>query len=289
MPRAAKTGRAFTLVELLVVIVVISILMALLLPALAGARRSANRLACLNNLHQIGIAIRVYADCNNGRIPFGPKAPPVMTARDFYTSTGAPTSLISLMSGQPVGLGLLLKTQLEGQGRSLFCPDSDQPISADAELAKVGLHQAQCSYYYRHASVAQPFDPPGVNVLAPTISNSTILAKIGMECRFGPWSSTPNSWFPMVSPPSASCHARITNSNGRTCCIPTATRFLSPMRMGGSTSASAIPRRCTKHSTGSWRFSSKRTWNREPACPAAVKIPAIAEIVQFLSRYFLGG
>ena len=167
MPRAAKTGRGFTLVELLVVIVVISILMALLLPALAGARHSANRLACHNNLHQIGIAIRVYADCNNGRIPFGPKAPPVMTATDFYPATGVPTSLISLMNGQPVGLGLLLKTQLEGQPRSLFCPDSDQPLSADAELAKVGLRQAQCGYYYRHASVARQFDPPGVDVLSP--------------------------------------------------------------------------------------------------------------------------
>jgi hypothetical protein len=155
------------LVELLVVIVIIAILMALLLPALSSARHSANSLACLNNLHQIGIAIRVYADCNNGRMPFGPKAPPVMTAADFYPSTGAPTSLISLMNGQPVGLGLLLKTQLEGQPRALFCPDSDQPISADAELAKVGVHQAQSSYYYRHASVAQQYDPPGVDMLSP--------------------------------------------------------------------------------------------------------------------------
>jgi prepilin-type processing-associated H-X9-DG protein len=59
-----------------------------------------------------------------------------------------------------VGLGLMLKEQLEGQARALFCPDSDQPIDADAELAKVGVQQAQSGYYYRHASVALQYDPP---------------------------------------------------------------------------------------------------------------------------------
>jgi prepilin-type N-terminal cleavage/methylation domain-containing protein len=167
MPGARQSRRALTLIELLVVIVVIAILMALLIPAVASVRGSARKLACLNNLHQIGIAIHVYADRGQGCIPFGPKAPPMMTATDFYPSTGAPTTLISLMNGKPVGLGLLLKAELEGQRRVLFCPDSDQPLEADAELAKVGVQQAQSSYYYRHASVARQFDPPGVNVLRP--------------------------------------------------------------------------------------------------------------------------
>ena len=168
MPGSTRSGRALTLIEVLVVIVVIAILMALLLPALASAWSSANRIGCLNNLHQIGIAIRLYADCNNGKIPFGPKAPPMMTALDFYPSTGAPTSLISLMNGQPVGLGLLLKDQLAGQPRMLFCPGSDQPIDASAELAKVGVQQAPSSYYYRHSSVALQYDPPGEDVLHPS-------------------------------------------------------------------------------------------------------------------------
>jgi prepilin-type N-terminal cleavage/methylation domain-containing protein/prepilin-type processing-associated H-X9-DG protein len=170
MPGITRSDRGFTLVELLVVIVILAILMALLVAGIGSARSSARRMACVNNLHEIGIAIRTYATGRNGCIPFGPKAPPMMTALDFYPSTGAPTSLISLSNGQPVGLGLLLKEELAQQPRVLFCPDSDQPMDEDAELANVGKQQAQCSYYYRHASAWWQYDaaaPPGVNVMSP--------------------------------------------------------------------------------------------------------------------------
>jgi prepilin-type processing-associated H-X9-DG protein len=91
----------------------------------------------------------------------------MMTASDFYPSTGAPTSLVSLMDGSPVGLGLLLDSELQRTPQVLFCPDSDQGVVAQAELKKIGVQQTQSSYFYRHASVAWQFDPPGVDVLSP--------------------------------------------------------------------------------------------------------------------------
>jgi len=60
---------AFTLVELLVVLAVIGILAALILPALGRAKESGKATACLSNLHQCGIALQLYVQDNNNRMP----------------------------------------------------------------------------------------------------------------------------------------------------------------------------------------------------------------------------
>ncbi len=64
-----STKKAFTLVELLVVISIISLLMAVLMPALAKARNQGKRIYCLSNLRQLGIAAVNYAVANDDYYP----------------------------------------------------------------------------------------------------------------------------------------------------------------------------------------------------------------------------
>jgi prepilin-type processing-associated H-X9-DG protein/prepilin-type N-terminal cleavage/methylation domain-containing protein len=92
--RRPHDERAFTLVELLVVIGIIALLVGILMPALNGARRQARTVACLSNLRQIGSALMMYTTQNqqflpygywDGVTPAGQSFPPAATSTDWST------------------------------------------------------------------------------------------------------------------------------------------------------------------------------------------------------------
>lgn len=112
---ASLRKSAFTLIELLVVIAIIAILAAMLLPALSKAKARALRVHCLNNLHQMQLAVQSYGGDNRDKLP------------DLSGQNGAWAWDIPWKAGES------MLSYISGKKKSFFCPGTAPGGYSDRE------------------------------------------------------------------------------------------------------------------------------------------------------------
>lgn len=120
-----KQRRAFSLIELLVVIGIIAVLMAILLPALEKARESALKVKCASNIRQVGQALVLYSNDNHGQYPrttYIPGAPLTEgtgpAATDPFATGGVQPNDVT------AAIFLLIRTQ-DALPQIFMCPYND--------------------------------------------------------------------------------------------------------------------------------------------------------------------
>jgi prepilin-type N-terminal cleavage/methylation domain-containing protein len=112
---------AFTLIELLVVIAIIAILAAMLLPALAAAKRKAQKINCVNNLKQVGIAFRIWEGDNGDKYPMSVSFA-AGGASGNLNHGGTATPPTGTTASYCPGLVFLVMSNELATAKILFCP-----------------------------------------------------------------------------------------------------------------------------------------------------------------------
>jgi len=112
LPSDGRGAPAVTLIELLVVIGILALLAAILLPVISKAKEQGRATACLSNLRQVGLALQMYTQDNNNRLP-------VMYDAPVVTDSVSPTN--------PATIDLVLAPYLDG-AQVLRCPSDDKNL-----------------------------------------------------------------------------------------------------------------------------------------------------------------
>ena len=174
--RPEGSTRGFTLIELLVVIAIISVLIALLLPAVQASREAARRCQCVNNLMQIGIALKSYENSFES-LPSGVVNPtgPIVDAPVGY-HFGWIAQILPYLDARPLHRKLDFNVGVyapeNGSARavmlkSLICPSSPGPfrMAPIGPTAPAWGDPALTSYAGCHNDIETPIDAKNNGVL----------------------------------------------------------------------------------------------------------------------------
>jgi prepilin-type N-terminal cleavage/methylation domain-containing protein len=145
MKSILKQKKAFTLIELLVVIAIIAILAAMLLPALAAAKRKAQKINCVNNLKQVGLAFRIWEGDNGDKFPMSISSQ-AGGAMEFVASYNNPTPA---NPNVPMVFGCM-SNELS-TAKVVYCPSDSVRQQGSSLFALPGNNGAftttNCSYF----------------------------------------------------------------------------------------------------------------------------------------------
>jgi prepilin-type N-terminal cleavage/methylation domain-containing protein len=136
MKRFLKQKAAFTLIELLVVIAIIAILAAMLLPALAAAKRKAQRINCVNNLKEVGLAFRVWEGDNGDQYPMAVGSAQG-GAREFVPSAST-TATVNAAPGGFVAAFLVMSNELSTPKILICTSDATHTTAATNFVPQIG-------------------------------------------------------------------------------------------------------------------------------------------------------
>jgi prepilin-type N-terminal cleavage/methylation domain-containing protein/prepilin-type processing-associated H-X9-DG protein len=172
-PRIRPSG--FTLIELLVVIAIIAVLVALLLPAVQAAREAARRVQCVNNLMQIGIAMKNYESAFE-TLPSGVVNPtgPIVDAPKGYHFNWI-VQILPYLDARPVyrrfDFNAGVYAPQNGTARAvmlnvLLCPSSSLPVrmANTGPIDSIGGEPALTSYAACHNDLEAPIDAKNTGV-----------------------------------------------------------------------------------------------------------------------------
>lgn len=137
-----KALKAFTLIELLVVIAIIAILAAMLLPALAAAKRKAQKINCTSNLKQVGLSMKLWAGDNGDSYPMAISTANGGGSEAVQHGATAPGTTIDV-------LFQAMKNQLQNP-KVVWCPSDNnhtQPATAWAAPGNPVFSASTVSYF----------------------------------------------------------------------------------------------------------------------------------------------